>query len=424
MEVAENPVSPVDETEQACGEVKEALRVMCEARAQIARLEAVVFRAQARLNEARGRSRAVATEIALALAVTENHARSMVATAEALTNRLPRTLELMDQGLMDGYRAARISATTSWLSVSDARAVDEILAGRLVGKNAYQVRRLAYYEANKADPDGAARRMSQRRERRRLILTHHDDGLASLSIAGGPVEKVTAAYAQIDRVARALLSSEEPRTLEQLRADVALDSALASPEGGAVRAEVFLYMDMNTYLGLNNDPGELRGHGHIPAALARYIATGPDSVLRRMITDPLTGQIVELGRTSYETSAAVEDFIRVRDRECRKPGCCRPAKTCRLGHGSEPATDGLSAAATTVGLCPSDRRLKNEPGWSFSAGPAGSMTISTPAGDSYSSDPEPFHSPRIGAVPADPTSAGDAESGDRATGGDDSETAA
>lgn len=49
-------------------------------------------------------------------------------------------------------------------------------------------------------------------------------------------------------------------------------------------------MDLFTYLGLNDDPAEMAGHGHIPASPGRHIAGGPETVLRRIVTDPLSGQ--------------------------------------------------------------------------------------------------------------------------------------
>jgi hypothetical protein len=57
------------------------------------------------------------------------------------------------------------------------------------------------------------------------------------------------------------------------------------------RAEVFVYLDFETWLGLNDQPGNLAGHGVIPAWLARRITYDDNSTVRRLITDPETGEL-------------------------------------------------------------------------------------------------------------------------------------
>jgi hypothetical protein len=83
---------------------------------------------------------------------------------------------------------------------------------------------------------------------------------------------------------------------------------------------VFVYVAATTLLGLDDEPAEMAGHGYIPAWLAREISTQPDSVWRRILTDPMTGHPTDLGRTTYRPPAALDEFVRVRDRECRAPG--------------------------------------------------------------------------------------------------------
>ncbi|RSM81352.1 HNH endonuclease, partial [Amycolatopsis sp. WAC 01375] len=75
----------------------------------IARLEAVRFRALARLNRHREGARGVTQEVAFALSLVDNHAGAMVAAAEALTARLPRTLTLMDEGKVSGFGAMKVA---------------------------------------------------------------------------------------------------------------------------------------------------------------------------------------------------------------------------------------------------------------------------------------------------------------------------
>ncbi|KFU77032.1 hypothetical protein BB31_32545 [Amycolatopsis lurida NRRL 2430] len=338
-------------------------------------------------------------EVAFALSVVDGHAAGLVSTAVALTTRLPRTLGLLDRGEVGGYGAMKVATATAWLSDEDARAVDAVLEDRLPGRNCDQIRKAANHAAVMADREGAARRAERHRAGRRLSIRHGETGVASIEVEDGPVEKVAAAYTRIDREARALKTGDEPRTLDQLRADIALDLMLGGQGGKAERSEVFLYMDLNTYLGLNEDPAELAGHGHIPAPLARHIASGPDTVLRRIITDPLSGQVLDLGRDRYRPTAGLDEFVRVRDRECRRPGCHRIAQACDLDHSLPWQHGGHTSATELIDLCRRDHRLKDEPGWIYRLAADGTLTITTPAGRSYDSTPPPLHEPRTQEPP-------------------------
>lgn len=393
-ELYERPRLCVDPAMVGRMTAKGLVRVINGCAQEIAQLEAMQYRAIAGLNAAQGGSRGVATEVAIALDVTGNWAASMVSHAEALTTRLPRTLGLMDQGKINAYKASKVCEATAWLSDEKAAEVDEALSTRLAGKDPSAIRKAAYRAANKADPEGAEKRTKERRESRRLRLTQGESGAASLSLDEVEVEKATAAYNRIDRAARKLKNKDEPRTLDQLRADVALDLLLSANGGPGPKAEVFLYMDVLTYAGLNDDPAELAGHGSIPAALARHIASGADSTLRRIITDPLTGQILELGRTRYRPTAALTEYIQVRDRECRGPGCHRPAQYGDGDHSPGWANGCDTGASTIVGLCRREHRIKDEPGWHHDLSDDGTLTITTPTGQTYQSAPEPLHDPR------------------------------
>ncbi|AUI64579.1 HNH endonuclease signature motif containing protein [Amycolatopsis sp. BJA-103] len=362
--------------------------------ADIARLEAVRFRAIAQLSRHRDGARSVVQEVAFALSVVDGHAGAMVAAAKALTTRLPRTLGLMDQGKLSGSGAMKVAAATAWLSDEDALAADALLEDRLPGKNSDQIRKAAGHAALSVDRDGAARRVERHREGRRLTVRQGETGVASIEVEDGPVEKVTAAYMRVDRKARALKTGGETRTLDQLRADVALDLLLGGQGGKSERAEVFLYMDLFTYLGVKDGPAELAGHGHLPARLAREIATGADTVLRRIITDPLSGQVLDLGRDRYRPTAGLDEFVRVRDRECRRPGCHRPAQACDLDHAVPWEFGGHTDADELIDLCRRDHRLKDEPEWVYRLAADGTLTITTPTGQSYDSTPPPLHEPR------------------------------
>lgn len=361
-----------------------------DANRQIARLQALQLHCIAGMRRRRSDPHELACELAIALHITDTRAGTMIAAAEALSQRLPRTFRLMDQGKFDLYRAMKVTDGTSQLSDRHARMVDCLLEHRLEDKNPTQVRKATAYAATKIDPDGAMNRLAQRKAERRVVLQHQSEGISRLCVDNASADKAAAAYLRVDKIARSLKTGDEKRTLDQLRADVAIDLLLSGKGGVPEQTEVYLYVDLKTYLGLNDNPAELAGHGHIPAELARHIATGPDTIVRRVITDPLTGQVIEVGKFRYRPSIDVEEFVRVRDRECRQPGCPRPAQNCL----TEPTGPDSADADSTLSYCLRHRRLKNRADWSYEVMQDGKLIVTTPTGEKAESAPPPLHDPQ------------------------------
>ncbi|WAL69657.1 HNH endonuclease signature motif containing protein [Amycolatopsis cynarae] len=115
-----------------------------------------------------------------------------------------------------------------------------------------------------------------------------------------------------------------------------------------------------------------------------------NATIRRVITDPMTGTPIEVGRHRYRPSAATKELVQVRDRECRVPGCHRPVQACDLDHVQPWAHGGNTHHANLCGLCRRDHRLKDEPGWHHRMTDTGALEITTPAGRTYRNEPEPL----------------------------------
>ncbi|PVZ14713.1 DUF222 domain-containing protein [Actinomycetospora cinnamomea] len=142
-----------------------------------------------------------------------------------------------------------------------------------------------------------------------------------------------------------------------------------------VRTEVRVTIGWDVLAGFSERPGELEGHGPIPAPLARRLAGGPDAWWRRLITDPLTGTAAHLDAKRYRPPGSMQEFVRARDVTCAAPGCRVPAARCDLDHvvPYEHHRPGGGAGATTAaGLKPGCRRhhrLKTLSEWSAELGP-------------------------------------------------------
>ena len=66
----------------------------------------------------------------------------------------------------------------------------------------------------------------------------------------------------------------------------------------------------------------------------------PTAIWKRLVTDPLSGALLDHGRTTYRPPAALADFVRARDVHCRQPICRRRAIDSELDHTIAYAGDG------------------------------------------------------------------------------------
>ncbi len=106
----------------------------------------------------------------------------------------------------------------------------------------------------------------------------------------------------------------------------------------------------------------LDGYGPIPAALARDLAMSEEATWRRLVTDPLSGGLLDAGRATYRPPATLDRFVRLRDQVCRFPGCHRSARLADIDHTTR-FPDGPTAAHNTAALCRFHHRLKHHGGW-------------------------------------------------------------
>jgi len=107
--------------------------------------------------------------------------------------------------------------------------------------------------------------------------------------------------------------------------------------------------------------------GPIPAELARRLAAGSD-MWRRLVTDPVTGHLLDFGTRKYEPSAALREYIIARDRTCQFPGCARASYLCDLDHVTPfTGTDegGATSADNLLALCRRHHRLKTHNHWTL-----------------------------------------------------------
>ncbi len=141
---------------------------------------------------------------------------------------------------------------------------------------------------------------------------------------------------------------------------------------------VNITMDLETALGLANNPAILKDYGPIPASIARELAA--DGKWKRFIADPVTGTLLDYGRETYEPPQQLRDFLMARDRICRFPGCRRPGHMTDIDHSQSWESGGSTSAANLGLLCRRHHRMKTHGGWKLDSHADGSCTWTSPNG--------------------------------------------
>ncbi|WP_285247211.1 HNH endonuclease signature motif containing protein [Pseudarthrobacter sp. efr-133-R2A-89] len=274
---------------------------------------------------------------------------------------------------------------------------------------------------------------------RRMDYAPDRDGMAWLSLYL-PGDTACAIWNRSTATARRLQRPDEPRTLTQLRADVAASLLLgaglqpttssaaadadtepaAAAEGAgndagpgcastdigkvpAPRADVLVTVPVFSLLGLTEEPALLDGFGPIPASMARRLVAGGAETFYRVLVDPRDGAPLEIGRTRYRLPETIKQWIRLRDRTCTFPGCTNHTPDNDTDHLTPWHHGGTTDARNLAQLCPRHHRLKHARPWTPDPAtrnePPG---WTSPTGRHYQPehpDPQPTHWPP-GTLPA------------------------
>jgi hypothetical protein len=256
----------------------------------------------------------------------------------------------------------------------------------------------------KAHPETIESRRQKAATDRAVTFTPAPDGMAWLSLYL-EAPKAQAIYNRVTETAISLQGKDEPRTLTQLRADVAFD--LLTGGTSNIRPTVMVTVPVLTLLGHNEEPASLDGYGPIDAETARELARHAPS-FTRLLTHPETGAVLSVGKNQYTVPVDMRRWLRVRDATCRFPGCSRSAKHSDVDHTTAWAHDGETRTDNLAHLCPKHHKLKHETHWSITQSADGALVWVSPSGHTYVTDPETQMSPGTDAVTrADPWAGGE-----------------
>ena len=331
-----------------------------------------------------------ADEIRAALRWTRRAADSQLGLAWHLRNRLPQVWDALHTGRIDLPRARVISSGTSLLSEDAARRVVTAVIDRAgemtTGQLAARIRVLCV----EIDPEDAKNRYEEGLDERRIVAEPNPDGTANLVGCQLAPHRVTAVRRRIDRLAKSLRRTDDPRTLDQIRADVFLD--LLTGNGHSTKngqqATVDIQVDLKTLVGLADNPGQIPGWGPVIADIARQAAVH-SSQWRVTVTDPDTKQPVWSGTTRRRPSADQQRRVETRSPTCVFPGCRMPATECDLDHTLAWAEGGPTNIVNLAPLCRHDHRLKHQAHWQLEQSGPGRFTWTSGLGHVYATNGQP-----------------------------------
>ena len=143
-------------------------------------------------------------------------------------------------------------------------------------------------------------------------------------------------------------------------------------------------MALSTLIGIDDHPGDLAGCGPLDAVQARALARG--GTWQRLVTDPLSGAVLDHGRTRYRPPAALDAHVRHRDKTCSRPGCRQPAIRCDLDH-TDPFPHGTTSADNLGPLCRTHHRHKTAGTLTLHQDQPGTFTWTDRTGHRYRTRP-------------------------------------
>jgi len=138
---------------------------------------------------------------------------------------------------------------------------------------------------------------------------------------------------------------------------------------------------------------EIRGCGAVSADVVRDLLADPNVAvtIRRLVTDPVTGHLLDYGRTTYDIPEQLRRYLIARDRTCRFTGCNRKADRCQIDHAIAWDDGGETSPANLGALCTRHHQLKTHGGWTISTSTKdGSCTWHSPQGRRYDHHPPPY----------------------------------
>ena len=335
--------------------------------------------------------RAAAADIAVRLRMSETTVRGKAHTADTLRERCPKIWALFLGGAVSEQNARVAASAAADLPDDDATAwarFDDQVAHSAQVLTPGKLRVRVRVVRDRVHPVSTDERHAQAAQQRTAWVTDGDDGMSALTVHA-PTVRIRAVWDGLDAHARQLNAMDgETRTMAQLRADVATD--LLTGGDDRIDPVVAVTVPVLTLLGEGDTPATLEGYGPIDTATAKGLAGKAKSWIR-VLTDPVTGTILDVDRTLRRPPAALRRWVQQTQPTCTFPGCNRPARTSDVDHVVDWQFGGRTSAVNLGPKCEHHHTLKHDTLWRHEKQPGtGAESWTSPTGHTAGVDPPPF----------------------------------
>ena len=309
--------------------------------------------------------RDLANELALQQRRSDRTVEAEVGQAMDTVERWPATLRAWGDAAIGRGHLMVIAEIGAPLKTPEARAAFEAaLLPHAKTTTPGRLRAIARRQLEALLEQPLTERHRAARDEREVTVTDLGDGMSILRalvptvLAHGILDRVT----QLAR-AGAAADPDDPRTIDQRRADALCDLALTGePTDQAlrgIRAQVSIIIPATVLLGDDradgSEPARLRTGQLVDPATARFLA-GVTKLWARVFTDPVKGHVVAVD--GYRVPRKLGRLLRERDQRCRWPGCCAKAEHADLDHTIPWADGGTTTIGNLAHLCRRHHMLK------------------------------------------------------------------
>ena len=355
----------------------------------------------------------VASEMAAALRVSDRTVQARMADAVWRVERFPLVWAAQGSGRISAAHARAICDAAEHLEdATDRDSYSAEMVAFAESESPNRVSRRGRRVAERFQPRSMDERHADAREKRSVWVKDTGDGMTQLGLLG-PSALVHGVFERLTAMAKAVRSSAseqdhdavqeqsvrgaDTRTLNQIRADIALDLLLSGAPAGhdtadellaAITASVSVTVPVTSLMGRATAPAELNGRTPMDLATARRLA-GAASGWDRILTHPITGALLSVDR--YRPSAELRRHLRARDQRCRFPNCGHAATHSDIDHHHDAAHGGATTVENLGHLCRRHHVLKHHSPWHVEPLGDGTYAWTSPTGRTYIDKPPPPH---------------------------------
>ena len=280
----------------------------------------------------------VREDVRAALRLSRQGAHERIETARLLNSTLIASRDALAQGELSTGQVRRLYEELRALPADVAVAAQTLVLPKAHLQTVAEFGRSLKRAILKADPKTAEEQHALAVQTRSVVMYPEPDAMATI-ITTQPAHQAQTNMAALTAIATAAKQADpDPRrcTMDQRRADALYTlcaAALADPtlpKRHGKPATIGVVVDLPTLLGLAEHPAQLAGYGPIPASIARKLAS--DGTWQRMVLEPVTGHLLDLGSTKYRPNQELTDYILARNPECTFPACHTPSVACDIDH--------------------------------------------------------------------------------------------